>query len=71
MNKAAQIKQFVKQDLWTTDLDTVHIVQRVGIQALRLAIAVALEVRHRLLDAQGAGHDRLDGSCGRCASSAR
>ncbi len=55
MNKAAQIKQFVKQDLWTTDLDTVHIVQRVGIQALRLAIAVALEVRHRLLDAQAAG----------------
>jgi len=55
MSKAAQIKQFVKQDLWTTDLDTVHIVQRVGIQALRLAIAVALEVRHRLLDAQAAG----------------
>jgi len=55
MNKAAQIKQFVKQDLWTTDLDTVHIVQRVGIQVLRLAIAVALEIRHRLLDAQAAG----------------
>lgn len=55
MSKAAQIKQFVKQDLWTTDLDTVHIVQRVGIQALRLAIAVALEVRHRLLDARAAG----------------
>jgi len=55
MSKAAQIKQFVKQDLWTADLDTVHFVQRVGLQALRLTIAVALEVRHRLLDARAAG----------------
>jgi len=52
---AARITQFAKQDLWTTDLASVPLLRRVGMQALRLAIAVALEFRHRLLDARAAG----------------
>ena len=55
MSRVAKIREFVKQDLWTTDLDAVHWVRRVGIQSLRLAIAVAWEFRHRLLDARAAG----------------
>ena len=55
MSSAARIIQFAKQDLWTTDLATVPLFQRVGIQALRLVIAVGLEFRHRLLDARAAG----------------
>src|SRR5262249_33015775 len=55
MSKVAQIREFVKHDLWTTDLNAVHTVRRVGIQTLRLAIVVAWEFRHRLLDARAAG----------------
>ena len=55
MNTVAKIREFVKQDLWTADLDAVHTVRRVAIQSLRLAIAVAWEFRHRLLDARAAG----------------
>jgi len=55
MSKVAQIREFVKHELWTTDLDAVHSVRRVGIQTLRLAIVVAWEFRHRLLDARAAG----------------
>lgn len=55
MTTTARIAQFVKQDLWTTDLATLPFLQRVGIQAIRLAIAVGLEFRHRLLDARAAG----------------
>ncbi|HEU4683123.1 MAG TPA: YhjD/YihY/BrkB family envelope integrity protein [Nitrospira sp.] len=55
MSKVARIKEFVKQDLWTTDPNGVHTVQRLVIRSLRLAIAVAWEFRHRLLDARAAG----------------
>jgi membrane protein len=55
MTSAARITQFAKQDLWTTDLATLPFLQRAGMHALRLAIAVALEFRHRLLDARAAG----------------
>jgi len=55
MSSAARIIQFAKQDLWTTDLGAVPLFQRMGIQALRLVIAVYLEFRHRLLDARAAG----------------
>src|SRR5215470_10426663 len=55
MSKVAQIREFVKHELWTTDLDAVHTVRRVGIKTLRLAIVVAWEFRHRLLDARAAG----------------
>ena len=51
MTKLAHISQFFKQDLWTIDSASVPTLQRIGIHALRLAIAVALEFRHRLLDA--------------------
>ena len=54
MSSTARITQFAKQDLWTTDLATVPLSKRVGIQALRLVIAVGLEFRHRLLDARAA-----------------
>ncbi|MFZ5876454.1 MAG: YhjD/YihY/BrkB family envelope integrity protein [Nitrospirota bacterium] len=49
------IKQFVQRDLWTTDLRSLHGVSRVAVQAVRLAVAVSLEFRHRLLDARAAG----------------
>lgn len=55
MTKLARIPQFFKQDLWTIDPASVPGLQRIGIHALRLVIAVALEFRHRLLDARAAG----------------
>lgn len=55
MNTVAKLREFVKQDLWTTDLDAVNPIRRIGIQSLRLGIAVAWEFRHRLLDARAAG----------------
>ena len=55
MNKLARGIQFLKQDLWTTDLATLPFLQRTIVQTLRLAIAVGLEFRHRLLDARAAG----------------
>jgi membrane protein len=55
MTKLARIAQFLKQDLWTVDLASLPPFQRIGIHALRLAIAVAMEFRHRLLDARAAG----------------
>src|SRR5262245_49625963 len=50
-----QIKQFVTRDLWTIDADSARFVPRVGIRALRMAVAVSTEFRHRLLDARAAG----------------
>jgi membrane protein len=55
MNRLARVPQFLTQDLWTIDLATLSVPGRLGIQALRLAIAVAMEFRHRLLDARAAG----------------
>lgn len=55
MTNLARIPQFLKQDLWTIDLASLRPIQRFGIHALRLAIAVAMEFRHRLLDARAAG----------------
>ncbi len=55
MSQLARSIQFVQQDLWTTDLATLPFFQRTLVQALRLAIAVGLEFRHRLLDARAAG----------------
>ncbi len=55
MNRLARIPQFLAQDLWTIDLPTLPRHQRFAIHALRLAIAVAMEFRHRLLDARAAG----------------
>ena len=55
MTSLARIPQFLTQDLWTIDPSSVPMLQRIGIHALRLAIAVAMEFRHRLLDARAAG----------------
>jgi membrane protein len=55
MESVGRIIQFLKQDLWTTDLATLPFLQRTLVQTLRLAIAVGLEFRHRLLDARAAG----------------
>lgn len=50
-----RLEQFVKHDLWTTQLDSVSLPRRVALHTLRLIIAVALEFRPRLLDARAAG----------------
>lgn len=55
MTSSTRISQFVKQDLWTKDLKSMPLIQRLGIQALRLATAVGMEFRNRLLDARAAG----------------
>ena len=55
MASSTRISQFAKQDLWTRDLTTMSWLQRLGTQALRLATAVGMEFRHRLLDARAAG----------------
>ncbi|MCE3222640.1 MAG: Ribonuclease [Nitrospira sp.] len=55
MNRLAHIPQFLTQDLWTIDPSLLSLPSRIGIHALRLAIAVAMEFRHRLLDARAAG----------------
>jgi membrane protein len=55
MRDTAGISQFAKQDLWTKDLKSMPLIQRLGIQALRLATAVGMEFRNRLLDARAAG----------------
>lgn len=55
MSSSTRFSQFTKQDLWTRDLTTMSGLQRLGTQALRLATAVGMEFRHRLLDARAAG----------------
>ena len=50
----ARGKRFLHHDLWTADLDSLGALERVGIQALRLMIAVVSEFRHRLLDTRAA-----------------
>ncbi|MBX3303703.1 MAG: YihY family inner membrane protein [Nitrospira sp.] len=55
MSRSTRLSQFGKQDLWTRDLTTMPLLQRLGTQAFRLATAVGMEFRHRLLDARAAG----------------
>ena len=55
MASSPRMSPFAKQDLWTRDLTTMSLFQRLGTQALRLATAVGMEFRHRLLDARAAG----------------
>lgn len=55
MAGSTRMSQFAKQDLWTRDLTTMSWPQRVGTQVIRLATAVGMEFRHRLLDARAAG----------------
>ncbi len=49
------IERFLHRDLWTIDTASLPVPQRLGVQALRLVIAVGSEFRHRLLDARAAG----------------
>jgi membrane protein len=55
MNHIERIIQFIRQDLWTVEVHSLPFLQRSVVQTLRLAIAVGLEFRHRLLDARAAG----------------
>ncbi|WP_455379234.1 YhjD/YihY/BrkB family envelope integrity protein [Petrachloros mirabilis] len=55
MTSPARITEFVKHDLWNLDLSALPVLQRVAVQALRLAVAVSYEFRHRLLDARASG----------------
>lgn len=55
MSRLTRLSQFGKQGLWTRDLTTMPSFQRLGTQAFRLATAVGMEFRHRLLDARAAG----------------
>ena len=55
MRNVERIKRLVKQDVWTADLEGMPVLQRVAVQLVRLSYAVALEFRHRLLDARAAG----------------
>ncbi|WP_455244391.1 YhjD/YihY/BrkB family envelope integrity protein [Petrachloros mirabilis] len=55
MTSPARITEFITHDLWSLDLSSLPTFQRVAVQALRLAVAVAYEFRHRLLDARAAG----------------
>jgi len=55
MTDSTGMSQLSKQDLWTKDLSTMAWPQRVSTQVIRLATAVGMEFRHRLLDARAAG----------------
>ena len=55
MASSTRMSQFSKQDLWTRDLTTMSWPRRLGTQVIRLATAVGMEFRHRLLDARAAG----------------
>lgn len=54
-NSHIRLEQFVKHDLWRSNLDSLPWLHRATIHTLRLVIAVALEFRPRLLDARAAG----------------
>ncbi len=49
-----RLEQFFQRDLWANDLEARPLHQQVGMQALRLTIAVASEFRNRLLEARAA-----------------
>lgn len=55
MGDSSRTSPFEKQDLWAKDLTTMSGVRRLGTQVIRLATAVGMEFRHRLLDARAAG----------------
>ncbi len=55
MAGSTRMSQFSKKELWAKDLSTMSLLQRLGTQMFRLATAVGMEFRHRLLDARAAG----------------
>lgn len=50
-----RLRHFFAHELWTMDLDRVPRAPRLALRLLRLILAVAFEVRVRLLDARAAG----------------
>lgn len=54
MAVSTRASQFSKTDLWTKDLSTMSWPPRIATQVIRLATAVGMEFRHRLLDARAA-----------------
>ncbi len=54
MGRRARVEQFFRRELWTIDLNSLHGLQRLAVQTVRLVTAVASEFRHRLLDARAA-----------------
>lgn len=54
MSRKGRVAQFFRHDLWAVDLNSLHGVRRTGVKALRLAVAVMAEFRHRVLDARAA-----------------
>jgi len=55
MAGSTRMSHAAKQDLWTKDLATMSWLRRLSTQVIRLATAVGMEFRHRLLDARAAG----------------
>ncbi len=55
MTALAGMRQFLSQDLWRIDASAFPLPRRIAMHTLRLAIAVVMEFRHRLLDARAAG----------------
>ena len=55
MTTLAAMQQFLSQDLWRIDASALPLPRRIAMHTLRLAIAVVMEFRHRLLDARAAG----------------
>ncbi len=55
MADSTRTSSFEKHDLWTKDLTSMSMSRRLVTQVIRLATAVGMEFRHRLLDARAAG----------------
>ena len=55
MTTTLRLRQFLTHELWVMDLEKVPHASRVALRLLRLILAVAFEVRVRLLDARAAG----------------
>lgn len=55
MTTALRLRQFLAHELWVMDLEKVPHASRFALHLLRLILAVAFEVRVRLLDARAAG----------------
>ena len=52
MSTFDRIEKFLRRDVWTIDPDALPRAKRLGVQLLRLLIAVASEFQYRLLDAR-------------------
>ena len=55
MATGMDLRQFLTHELWAMDLEKVPRARRLALQLLRLILAVAFEIRFRLLDARAAG----------------